>query len=667
MKNTKSCEEYVLGLYGAMLSDIADMYPSLRTDCDRDYKRLLSAVKRSGLRFIVEVLPAFGKHLDMCLANGRLIKTGLAHFGPFRHDVVIPRLFKGLLLRVFDSNGELRINPDVDSIRFLRQLTSFAKRLRIDCPESSVWKQTHEFFSIEREIHSPSLNWDDDTFDIRGLGNLHLGDYLGRVSDAAAGSGILPFPDSGESSVAIDVDYRLLEAAQRVADAVCSQLGAFDALEWRARHGPGAVSDISGNDIYKYHFPNWPDKLDNVFPMDQFGFSNYGSWADFVESDEAHFLFSKNEPPAHLIAVPKAFSGPRLIAKEPTSHQWCQQIMRDYLMSSVERAGLSAAITFDSQANNQNAARDASHTGSHATIDLSNASDRISCRLIERMFRRVPSTLLGFHACRSRWIKQDLDREFPAYTRLRKFSTMGSALTFPVQTYVFAMLAIATVLHCRSEAVSNKSIRRASQEVRVFGDDIIVPIDVYGTYVDLLHLLGLKVNPAKTFSTGKFRESCGYDAYDGNNVTRISVMEVPSVSKPESILSSVDVHNNLFDKGYFRTAAFVRKTVEALGRYQFPGVGLDSGAIGWHSFDAPELGRLKTRFNSFTFVRQVRILLPKGSGGRTPVDSNASLLQYFTEVFGPPVQNIERIGRLPMRRPLRLGWTWVPVSRLVSY
>ena len=653
MAANESCAEFVLGLYEAMFSDIVARCPDLNKECSRDYNRLLSAVDQMGVRFMFDVLPAFGKHFDKCLANGRLVKSGLAHFGPYRHDVMVPRLFKGLLLRVFDEFGCLRSDPDKQAIRDVRQLCSAVKRFRVDCPDSSVWKQTDEFYRIDGEVVPGSLNWNRGHFDPDGARDLQLGDHLPHGPEPSP-----LFGDEGSTPPDIALAARL-SAVQRTADLVCAEFGRFNPVDWGARHGPGAVSDLKSGE-YKYSFPTWPEKLERNFPMSLYGFANEGHWAESVRSGEIQRSFLDHEPPARLIAVPKSFSGPRLIASEPVAHQWCQQIIRDFLMSRVSFTSLSEAVDFRSQRKNQELARAASLTGSHSTIDLSSASDRISCWVVERMFRRLPDLLECFYSVRTRWIYQDIDKKSPKHHMLEKFSTMGSALTFPVQTIVFACIAIGTLLCERGKPVTYANIAMAAKEVQVFGDDIIVPIDCHGSVLEVLSHLRLKVNPDKTFSTGKFRESCGYDAYDGDDVSKVSVMTVPVVSKPESVLSSIDVHNNFLARGWYLTAKYVKKAVDSLKRFAFRWVHPDLGAIGWHSLFGERDKGLKTRWNANLQREEVLVTRSLGSSGKTPVDSDSMVLQYFTEVKGLPVSREERLGKSPLRGPLRLRWAWEP-------
>lgn len=652
MKDAMSCERYVRGLYGAMFSDIDLHCPELQVDSMRDYKRLLSAIDCRGLDFVFSTLPAFSKHFDQCLANECLTLSHLPHFSAYKRGVVIPKLFKGLLLRIFDDFGVLRSDPDLFSIRAVRQLCLAVKRFRVDCSDKSTWKQIDEFFRIDDEVVHGSLNWNHGRFSSDGSCDLQLGDHIPSEPETE-----LPF-GSSESVRPIPIEPDWCRSIQWTADIICSEIGRFDPSEWDARHGPGAVSDLRASHSFKYDFPFWPEKLDSVFPMSEFAFANYDHWLERIQSVGESRSFD-HEPPSRLLAVPKEYSKPRLIASEPTSYQWCQQIIRDYLTSRVAYSSLRDSVHLRDQTFNQRAAQRASLDGSLATIDLSSASDRISCWLIERMFRKRPELLDAFYACRSRWIMQDIDKKSPKYSILRKFSTQGSACTFPTQSYVFAIIAIGTTLYKRGLTVTIRNIRRVASEVLVFGDDIIVPSDVSGSVVDALHHFRLKVNPAKTFQTGLFRESCGYDAYAGSDVSRVSVMSAPSVSGPESILSSLDVHNNLLLKGWYRTAEFVKKAVDSLKRFKFPWVQTLSGAIGWLDMFGRSNGHLRHRWNPTLQRRELLSMLPQGSSRKVPVDRNSMFLQYFTE-GNPYPESSDRLGIRPLRHALKLRRVWVP-------
>jgi len=653
MKDSMSCDRYVRGLYGAMFVDIATHCPELQTDCERDYKRLLSGIDKRGLHFVFVDLPSFSKHFDQCLANERLTLSRLPHFSAYNRRTLIPKLFKGLVLRVFDDLGVLRSDPDLQAIRAIRQLCLAVKRFKVSCSDSSTWEQVNEFFRIDDEVIHGSLNWNHGCFSSDGSCDLQFGDHLPSEPETELFR-------SSESVRPISIESELCQSVQWTADIICAEFGRFNPSEWDARHGPGAVSDIRGSSIFKYSFPNWPEKLEHSFPMDEFAFANSAHWLEHVQSVESHEFLRNHEPPSRLLAVPKEFSKPRLIASEPVSHQWCQQIIRDYLTSRISYSSLRDTVHIRDQSFNQRAALKASLDGSLSTIDLSSASDRISCWLIERLFRKRPELLDAFYASRSRWITQDIDKKSPKHSKLRKFSTQGSAVTFPTQSILFSVIAIGTILHCRNIPVTTRSIKRIGQEVLVFGDDIIVPTDCADKVVDALHYFRLKVNAAKTFRTGLFRESCGCDAYAGEDISRISITSTPSVSKPESILSSVDVHNNLLRGGWEHTAAFVKRTVDSLRRFSFKWVTELTGAVGWLDLYGRSNDHLRSRWNESLQIKEVACTLPCGKQQRSPVDSNSMMLQYFTE-GSPYPESSDRLGIGSLRHALKLRRVWVPL------
>ena len=648
--NPNSYANYLLGLYSAMLVDIADKCPHLQIDSIRDYKRLLSAVDTRGIQTFLNDLPAIGKHFDRCLSDGRLTRSGLPLARPYKTGVVIPRLFKGLLLSVFDSSGVLRDSPDWTAIKYLRQLYFAAKRFSMECSNSSTWSTVDEFFRTDQECRDPTSNWFGSDISFEPICDVHLCDVvdsrLPLSSNTATTEDLSPARLSGAKY-----------AAQWAADVVTSSFGWFEPTEWRAKHGPGAVSDLSKGDS-KYEFPSWPESLETIFPYADMAFSSYSHWIDEVANKESVEERSFS-PSSKLIAVPKTISSPRLIASEPTSYQWCQQTVLSFLVSSVKASRIRNSIDFSSQEKNAQLALEASHTQSHATIDLSSASDRISCWLVERIFRRNPRILQSFYACRTRYIRNEIDRESPSLYMLKKFSTMGSALTFPVQTIIFTLIAIGCVVTKRQYRLVPRSIELASQEVQVFGDDIVVPTDCWPLVQAVLEDLGLKVNPNKTFGTGKFRESCGCDAYDGHNVTKVSVISMPEVSRPGSIMSAVDTHNNFLMGGYYGTAAFIKSTVSSKGRLTIPDVQVGSGNFGWYSFDQERNLSIRSRWNRFLHRKEYLVHRALVGMTRRPTEACSMVLQYFTEVCKPPLSKEERLG-VPSRPTHRLVRRWVP-------
>lgn len=658
------------GLYGAVLTDIAVEYPYDAMDWNRDLARLQSIADQDGHGFFTLTLPAMGKHLDRCLSTGVLLPSRLPHHRGYRQGGAIPRLFRVLYLRIFDDNGILRPSPDVTAIRFLRQLLYIAKKARLSCHETANYKAVQSFWAVESATRLPTLDWAGDILP-DPAGRLHLGDGCAEFgSEWGPGGGSSPQldllddpplaqEDSHVRTVNRDTLMVVLDTVQRVADSVLFNLKRFEPLDHRPKHGPGAVADLRmGAD--KYRFPNWPAKLEGVFGIADFAYANYALYLDAAGGGDL-CVHSAHEPPAKLHAVPKTLKGPRLIAAEPTSHQWCQQVVKDYLYDSVRSSVLGPVIDFRRQDLSQEAALRASHTGLFATVDLSDASDRLSCWCIERLFRSRKDLLDAFHAVRTRWLVQTIDKKVPRHIVLRKFSTMGSALTFPVQSIAFAIVAIGVRLYMSNQRVDSASVKRARDEVRVFGDDIICRSEDVGVLTEVLTYLGLKVNVDKTFSEGFFRESCGLDAYGGIEVTPSYVLEVSNETQPSAVASIVDTSNNFHYEGYWRTAEWIVSTIPDRLFRKLAVLPFGTGGLSLSSFCGRHVDHLDKRYNHELHVEEFRHLSVVSTAPVCQRDSLASYLQYFAERpeaddFGiQPEHPLGFMGRPKNRMKLRWG------------
>ena len=655
MTDQNSYVEFILGTYKAQLVDCAQQYPELTKEFDRDYKRLSSAVNCHGIRFALDTMPAFRKHFDKCLSKKRLIPSGLLQFGVGKKGGTIPRLFRGLVLRVFDSNGLLRLDADKDAIRWIRQLLGVVRKLKLASSKRDVGTATLEFFAIDFGVRRGNLNWGDhlafhDQTENNSTSFTDMEKIL-KSCDGGVDTDTLPKPVPA---------YGLLEKVQQVADYLCSKLGHFDPMEWRPRHGHGAVSDQAFGS-YRYEFKSWPDRLEHSFPYADFAVANYAQ-VELSSLEEAKANGYSAEWPAKLCAVPKTLSKPRLIASEPANLQWCQQTIRDYFYNRVSATTISAFIDFGRQDKNGTLALEASHDASHSTIDLSSASDRVSCWHVERLFRRSPALLRALQASRSIWLTQGICRVSPRLFHLRKYSTMGNATTFPVQSLFFLSLALGSLLYVRKQPVCDRVIRALGERtVRVFGDDIVIPEDGSDVLLALLDALELKVNTAKTFTEGNFRESCGVDAFDGYDVTTVSILEKPRRASPGSIVSSVDVQNNLCDKGYAATAAFIQKTASHFVQDKIRYVEHGSGLFGWSSLLGETKTRVKVRHSPHLHRAEVRCVKLRVSNDRNPAREEPGLLQYFIEAPRRVTSAVSTLGFLSRRPKAGLTLGWVPM------
>jgi hypothetical protein len=298
---------------------------------------------------------------------------------------------------------------------------------------------------------------------------------------------------------------------------------------------------------------------------------------------------------------------------------------------------LSRSIDFERQDISGQMALDASLDGVNATLDLSDASDRLSCWTIQRIFRRNISVLNAVIACRTRYLYNDVDKKHPTVTELRKFATMGSALTFPLQSITFVCMALAAgwiadrhlAFNTFNAAPTETQLSALAGRVRVYGDDIIVPVHWLEGLARIFELVGLKVNESKTFSGMNFRESCGVDGYKGYDVTPVKVKAFYRASEPASAISVLDTCNLLFTKGMWHTAEALRRTVR-LG--SIPVVYADSGVWGDVSFCGFRLDHLRTRWNDRLQHYEYQMVQPKAKTKRSHrSETAANLLQFFTE------------------------------------
>lgn len=660
MKELNSYEEFVLDIFRAQFVDCSRWYPELTKEFNRDYQRLCSAVNSHGIRFVLDIMPAFRKHLDKCLSEGRLVPSNLTHFGVLGKGVVIPRLFRGLTMRIFDRNGDLKGQPDENAIRLLRQLLGVFRKLRLAASIKDGGNTVREFYRDDMSVQQGSLSWGDTELFSEEV-EVNDTSFTGVITDDQRRTTDL-FAERREERAPIPVRslFGPLATLQHVADYVASALGSFDPYEWVFKHGPGSVAGQRFGE-YKYSFNRWPDRLESVFPYADFAVANY-ALVDTVPVAVARYRGFTHEVPAKLCAVPKTIKAPRLIACEPVALQWCQQSILSYFYARTQRTFLHKFVDFRRQNKNGKLALAASHSQSHVTIDLSSASDRISCWHVERLFRRSPRLLQALQTTRSVWIEQNICKYSPKFHKLRKYSTMGNATTFPVQTIFFTTLALAALCTIRKLRICDETFRQIpAGTVRVFGDDIIVPSDVSGLLIEMLQTLGLRVNYAKTFTKGKFRESCGVDAYDGHNVSTISILDIPRSTAPSSIVSSVDVHNSLLHAGFLCTAHAIRKTAESLGYGNIRETKPDDGAFGWQTFGPPSNSHLRMRVNKSTQRLETYCLGPRSKSHRLPPGGHAGLLQFFTEAAKQVTSAYSTLGYLDRRPKSSLTLGWAPV------
>lgn len=550
------------GALDAVLRDCIMNYPMSLLEFKRDSKRLHQASSSRGIWFFTRDLPSLADFLYGSLAKERLVDGKRPAFGQARSkDDTRPKFLWALWSRIFNDDGFLLDNPDPTAIFLLSTLTQCWKKVEIDCDPTLRKAEYAEYYRVDEKLPPAPEFWGGEPVSSTGFGSL---------SDFSREGG-LEGPE--------DFDFRrVLETCQRTADILVTGLGVISPDDIRGKHGPGAVSDQkrAGD---KYAFPSWPARLDVLFPFDYHGSLNSEPGVNNLgETIDASWAA---EPNSYLTDVPKTAKGPRLIAEEPVCHQWIQQGIADLFRRAVAKSRLGVMIDFFDQKPSQEACRKASLEGKYATIDLSAASDRLSCSVVQRIFRRHPLLLEQMARCRTRFIKQDQYEDLPKLHKLRKFASMGSALTFPVQSVVFATIAAGVGLALQP----TRHVDDVCAEVRVFGDDIIVPVDWVDCLGRVLSGLGLKVNMDKSFSTGRIRESCGLHAWGGYTITPFRLRHVFSRTNGASHLSWVQASSNAHLMGLWHTSKYLEEMVTHSGR-RFACVRPEAPQVGLTTFSS---------------------------------------------------------------------------------
>lgn len=221
-----------------------------------------------------------------------------------------------------------------------------------------------------------------------------------------------------------------------------------------------------------------------------------------------------------LSTVPKNAEISRTTAKGPVGNMVLQLAAGEYLSRVLRGIGL---VIPEQQPKNKVLAWIGSLTGELATLDLSAASDRISLKLVKALLPDAWYRLLTL-------IREDETEVNGEWVPLNMVGMMGNGFTFPLMTLIITALVWAN----RAERLSERKRTRPWIDWRctaVYGDDIIVPTHEYEGLVDLLERSGLKVNTDKSYSTGTFRESCGGDYENGEDITPFYIKKLTTTSE----------------------------------------------------------------------------------------------------------------------------------------
>jgi hypothetical protein len=499
MGEDNSLEAYA-SIYYNLVLDIADCYPS--NSVELDLMKIRSRVAAEGISFLTKSLPSYRKNLDrlLCSPEGSTLQLpGLER----RPGTAIPKLFGFLLEKILTETGEVRSDACPLAIKHYRTACDYLYKLSLPYDQQTSQGVIDSFVQTEAELQSLALPVEDVVLTCARL-------TIARI------------------------------------------LSGFNVRDIIPKHGPGAVS-TGENTAQKSVFKRIFGQLDREYPFTEYfmlGVSQVADQLDYIQG-----LDDSQEPTAKVVLVPKDSRGPRLISCEPLEIQYIQQGLRTSLYDLIEGHYITRGhVSFRDQSINQRLALKGSTTGRWATLDMKDASDRVSMQLVERLFADLP-ILTALRATRSSATRLP-DGQI---VQLCKYAPMGSALCFPIEALTFYALCTA-VLRVHGGLTS----RQASKLTFVYGDDIIVPSKYAQLVLQHLPKYGLKFNENKCCVSGLFRESCGVDAYRGVDVTPIRLRNTWSRSHGDARqLASYTTHGNaLYEAGYWRAAEVIRRMVE---------------------------------------------------------------------------------------------------------
>lgn len=583
---------------------------------ERDHSRIVTLLNTRGERSILLDFPSYAKLFDFAISRGQLRRGMFPLLG--RADGYYPPFMRSHFERVFDRDGLLLKEVDAGAVFNIRQVLRCFQKVEIPCEERLVEKSVKAFFKTDGALRAVSPAWYDGSF----TRTVHLADATDWGSDDYL-PGVIRDP--------VQINRQLVTLSQRVADFLVSLAPDLDPRTIIGNHGPGAVADAKYGDD-KYVFPTWPERLSSLFPRDEHVAANVGL-LPMTEQDYGYHDYNGRELPAKLIPVPKNQEKPRLIASEPTGNQFIQGGINKFLRGWVASSDFRRSIFFDDQTVSQWRALVASKTSSLATVDLRDASDRLSCWTVERIFRRKPSILAALAASRSAYL---VDRKYGnGFIELHKYAPQGNATVFPLQSITYTILALAAVVYSGPDKVATtrdlaKALQSAFDLVTVFGDDIIIPSRALPYLSSLLELCQLEVNGAKSHFSGNFAESCGCDAFRGVDVTPAYVRAIDDKASPGDVASFVEVSNNFWKRGLFSTSRIIESWVPEEFLRDIPISNTESTPISLYTF-SPGTAARRVRYNSSLYREECMALVLQTSGGRVRREEWQSLLQYFIE------------------------------------
>jgi len=594
------------------------------TSTTRDLKTIQRRIEHEGLSFLTITLPSMCTDFEKSLEQGKVTHD---QFTGFSGSGGLPKFLQGFLGCVFDSTSGLLLDePNPIAIQAIRQITLLFSKIEIRCTPKRERAALDKYIKCEQEVRQfdKSLVSEPDRLqNFARVGRILWADLFSAIDSRVYADGVKP------------------------------------------RHGPGATADyLRGNAKYKQML--WTRRLEDV-PLMSHWENIFPSESFLKDSDGVTILEPRDEVPVRVVLVPKTLKTPRIIAIEPTCMQYMQQGVLAMIMKEIPRSDNARhLVMFESQVPNQWLAREGSLTGALATLDLSEASDRVSNQHVRLLLANHPHLFAVVDATRSR--KADVLLEVGVKKRLRlaKFASMGSALCFPFEALVFTTVVFMGIERALNRPLTQRDISSLWGKVRVYGDDIIVPVEFVQFVLEELQTFGFVVNTKKSFWTGKFRESCGKEYYDGHDVTVARVRRLLPRTKLHvaELESLVSLRNQMFHLSYYDAVDHLDTLIGKLIPFPCVEWELDVGGnpssssvlLGRHEYDSPSQG---TRHDTDLHRPLVKGVVVKRKLPASNLEDFGALMKFFLKLSEEPFadrRHLQRAGR-PVSARIKTRWS----------
>lgn len=546
MHDRKSLIPTMLGLIGSLLRDfIARTTSYTQKDLERDFATISKRTTCEGLPFLTKTLPTLSKHVIRALETGTFEPVSSLKRKP---GTRLPAMFSGLLQCIFQKDGRLLLDPDPDAILCIQQIGHLFYKLELPFSEEQEAKGLNTFLAIEQDLLNLELH---------------------------------------ES-----VHHYLASARSLLKDVFIG----FNPKDINPKHGPGAVATGERFED-KWTFKRRYKNIEGYYNDPRYYFASHRHFTE--RRGQWNRMFTLSEGVSRLAFVPKDSRGPRSIAMEPLEYQYMQQGLGRKIMDHCEQADtpVKGYVNFSDQSVNRKLALKHSLEKGYATLDMKEASDRVSLKLVRCLFSES-GLLDALESLRTRLCATKL-----GVVNQSKFAAMGSCLCFPIEGLTFWALA--------------ESIRREWRikgHIYVFGDDLIVPKPLVKYLFEYFPMFGLRFNEDKCFINGAFRESCGMDAFNGIQVTPTRIKHTwPCPKRRRSNMSSfhstIETANRLFIDGWWHCAdhmvTLLKDLYPFLRKLPYTSVRTDFGGISWKTFSGDDYSNCRTRTNVDTQAPEV--------------------------------------------------------------